>query len=102
MLTVVVAAASFDDMVAITGYTIFINIAIQARPPRSSPLPATCAPLTPRSAHLLLDPSLGLMLAYRRRGVAGVVLVSRLPRATLLLCADVMRERGRADAGDGK
>lgn len=29
MPTVVVAAASFDDMVAITGYTIFINIAVQ-------------------------------------------------------------------------
>jgi len=26
----VVAAASFDDMIAITGYTIFINIAVQA------------------------------------------------------------------------
>lgn len=29
MPTVIVAAASFDDMVAITGYTIFINIAVQ-------------------------------------------------------------------------
>jgi NhaP-type Na+/H+ or K+/H+ antiporter len=27
--TIVVAAASFDDMIAITGYTIFINIAVQ-------------------------------------------------------------------------
>ncbi len=29
MPTIVVAAASFDDMVAITGYTIFIKIAVQ-------------------------------------------------------------------------
>lgn len=27
----VVAAASFDDMIAITGYTIFINIAVQGQ-----------------------------------------------------------------------
>lgn len=40
MPTVVVAAASFDDMVAITGYTIFINIAIQVQTPRR-PLPST-------------------------------------------------------------
>ena len=31
MPTTVVAAASFDDMIAITGYTIFINIAVQVR-----------------------------------------------------------------------
>jgi Kef-type K+ transport system membrane component KefB len=29
MPTTVVAAASFDDMIALTGYTIFINIAVQ-------------------------------------------------------------------------
>lgn len=29
MPTTVVAAASFDDMIALTGYTIFINVAVQ-------------------------------------------------------------------------
>ena len=37
MPTTVVAAASFDDMIALTGYTIFINIAVQVPAPCTRP-----------------------------------------------------------------
>ena len=49
MPTIVVAAASFDDMVAITGYTIFINIAVQGTSNQAwhiaQVLPRLCAQL---------------------------------------------------------
>ena len=35
MPTTVVAAASFDDMIALTGYTIFINVAVQVSTPHT-------------------------------------------------------------------
>ena len=74
----VVAAASFDDMIAITGYTIFINIAVQGQGNQAwhiarGPLSVLFGVLLGLAATLFCSATVLWNTAYKRTAVLVIV-----------------------------